>query len=289
MLKQLIEVLISGITLGSVYAVMALGLTIVYGVSRIFNLAYGSFFTWGAYLAWFLTGVLHLNYFLVFPIMIPTLFLLGVGTDRLLIYPLRKRPDWQTTTIFLTLGLALFLDNLALVVFGPFIKSLPPLFTGTFKIKELVISINTVGIFVISIILMVFIELFLGKNKIGMAMRAVSQDQTGAKIVGIPINNIFSYAFGFSIVLVGITSVLVGSFYFISPLGGWEPFIKAFVVVAFGGLGSTKGALVGAFILGILEALISWKIGPVWVIGFWFLILLLTLIIRPSGLFGKWG
>ena len=290
MIQQLVEVLISGITLGSIYAVLALGLTIVYGVSKIFNLAYGSFFTWSAYFAWVLTiGNFQLNYLIVIPIMIPILFFVGVGTDRLLIYPLRKRANWQTTTIFLTLGMALFLDTLALIIFGPRVKSLPPLFPGSVDISTFTISKNTIGIFSLSILLVIVIELFLNKNRIGMAMRAVSQDQEGAKIVGIPLDRIFSYAFGFSIVLVGITSILVGSFYKISPMGGWNPFIKAFVVVAFGGLGSTKGALYSAFILGILEALVAWQIGAVWIMPFWFIILLILLIVRPYGLIGKWG
>jgi len=109
--------------------------------------------------------------------MIPILFFAGVGTDRLLIYPLRKRANWQTTTIFLTLGLALFLDTLALIVFGPRIKSLPPIFSGSIEISTFTISINTIGIFSLSILLVIAIELFLNKNRIGMAMRAVSQDQ----------------------------------------------------------------------------------------------------------------
>jgi len=290
MKQQLIEVLISGITLGSIYAVLALGLTIVYGVSKIFNLAYGSFFTWSAYIAWILTsGFFKLSYLVVIPVIIPVLFIIGVGTERLLIYPLRKRADWQTTTIFLTLGLALFLDTLALIVFGPRVKSLPQIFPGSMNIGNFTLNNNTVIIFFFAIILVVFIEVFLNKNRIGMAMRAVSQDPVGAQIVGIPLDKIFSYAFGFSIVLVGVTSILVGSFYNISPMGGWNPFIKAFVVVAFGGLGSTKGALYSAFILGILEALVAWQIGAVWIMPFWFAMLLIILIVRPQGLIGKWG
>jgi branched-chain amino acid transport system permease protein len=290
MLRQFLEVLVSGITLGSIYAVLALGLTIVYGVSKIFNLAYGSFFTWSAYLAWILTGGhFKLNYLIVIPLMIPILFFIGIGMDRVLIYPLRKRADWQTTTIFLTLGLALFLDTLAQIVFGPRVKSLPSIFPGSIEIHSFTISKNTIGIFCLSILLVILIELFLSKNRIGMAMRAVSQDQEGARIVGIPLDRLFSYAFGFSIVLVGVTSVFVSSFYNISPSGGWNPFIKAFVVVAFGGLGSTKGALYSAFILGILEAMVAWLIGGVWIMPFWFIVLLILLIVRPYGLIGKWG
>lgn len=291
MIRQLVEVvLISGVTLGSVYAVLALGLTIVYGVSKVFNMAYGSYFTWGAYLAWVLgVGVLHLSYFLVFPILVVILFGLGFLTEKALIQPIRRRADWQSMSIFLTLGLALFLDNLALVIFGPFVKTIPPLISGTVRVGGLAIDRNMISTLAFAVLLVVLIELFLGRSRLGMAIRAISQDETGARIVGIPLDRYFGYSFGLSIVLVGITGILVAPMYYISPLGGWNPFIKSFVVVAFGGLGSIKGALYSAFILGILEALVTWQLGGVWIMVFWFLVLLAVLIVRPAGLAGKWG
>ena len=124
MTHELLEVLISGMSNGSVYAVMAIGMALVYGVTKIFNFAYGSFFTLGGYWAWVLLG-LKFRYPLVFIGVIPALFLVGLAAERFAIRPLRARKDWETTALMVTLGLALFLDNLCFVIFGPFVKSLP--------------------------------------------------------------------------------------------------------------------------------------------------------------------
>ena len=117
-------------------------------------------------------------------------------------------------------------------------------------------------------------------------MRAVSQDNIGAMIVGIPINRLFSVTFGISTVLAGIAGIFLGSTYFISPEGGWLFFVKAFVIVALGGIGSLSGSLIAALILGIVESAVSWQFGSIWVMPAWFFVLMFILVIRPKGLFG---
>ena len=129
MINELIEVFISGITNGSVYAVMAIGMALVYGVTKVFNFAYGSFYSMGGYMAWVVFGA-KLGYPLVFIIVIPALFIAGWLTERHAIKPLRKRPDWEMMAVMVTLGLALFLDNFYQAIFGPFVKSLPILMQG---------------------------------------------------------------------------------------------------------------------------------------------------------------
>lgn len=287
MRHELIQVLISGVALGSIYAVMSIGMTLVYGVSRIFNFAYGSFFMWGAYFAWLLcVGFLRLNYAMVFMIAIPIMFLFGLIIERVVIRPLRWRADWEMLICFSTLGLAIFLDNTALVVFGPHVKSLPLLFEGSINLGGLIISTHEIAMLLVAISIVIILGLFLTKTRQGMAMRAVAQDTAGAQIVGIPINGVFSYTFAISAVLVGISGILLAPKYFMSPLGGWEILVKAFVIVAFGGLGSIKGTLYGAFILGVVEALVAWQFGVMWVMVFWFSVMLGVLTVRPMGLFG---
>jgi branched-chain amino acid transport system permease protein len=288
--EQIIQVLISGIVTASVYAIMGIGLSIIYGISRVFNFAYGSFFTWGAYLAWFLFSTFSwMTYPIVFLIVLPVMFGLGMLTERVVVRSLRWRPNWQVTTMMVTLGLAFFLDNLALIVFGGFAKPLPPMFRGGINPFGFTLSGQDLLMLIIGAIVMIVFGLFLSRSYIGMSMQAISQDMTGAEIVGIPIKKVFSYTFGLSTALVGMGGILLAPRYYISPYGGWEPFFRVFVVVAFGGLGSIRGTLYSALILAIFESFISWSLGATWVLPFWFLVFLGVLAFRPSGLMGKWG
>jgi len=288
--KQLIDVIISGISLGSVYAVMGVGMALVYGVLRVFNFAYGSFYTWGAYIALTLFGLFPMiGYPIVIVIVIISLSIIGFFTERLLIHPLRNKPNWDNTTMMVTLGLAIFLDNLSQIVFGPEGRSLPPLLKGKITLFNFVISTHEIGMLVFAIIIVIGLTLFLQKTRLGLAMQAVSQDTVGARIVGIPINLVFGYTFAISASLVGVSGVLLSPIYFVAPLGGWIILVKAWVITAFGGMGSIKGALYAAFLLGIVEALVGWQFGYMWVMVFWFVVVLIMLIVKPGGLIGKWG
>jgi branched-chain amino acid transport system permease protein len=288
MLRELMDVLISGITSGSVYAMMAIGMALVYGVTKVFNFAYGSFYSMGGYLAFVFFGF-KLGYLPVLVLVLPALFLAGMGTEKFIVRPLRKRDDWEMTAVMVTLGLALFLDNLYQVVFGPFVKSLPALFVGNLSLGTFTLSVQDVSIFVVAIAIMVLFMLFLGHTRMGMAVAAVAQDTVGAEIVGIPKDLVFGFAFAISAVLVGLGGILLAPKYFVSPLGGWNILVKAWVITALGGMGSIRGSLYAAFILGIVEAFVGWQFGFTWTLFAWFAVLLFTLIIRPQGLFGTWG
>lgn len=288
--QQIIQVLISGIITASIYAIMGIGLSIIYGISRVFNFAYGSFFTWGAYLAWSLfSAASWMNYPLVFLIVLPVMFFVGMATERVVVRSLRWQPNWQVTTMMVTLGLAFFLDNLALVIFGGFAKPLPPIFKGAINPLGFTLSVQDFATLIIGISVVVVFGLFLSRTSLGMSMQATSQDMTGAEIVGIPVKRVFSYTFGLSTALVAMGGILLAPRYYISPLGGWEPFFRVFIIVAFGGLGSIKGTLYSALILAVFEAFVSWALGAIWVLPFWFLVFLSVLAFRPSGLMGKWG
>lgn len=288
-MQQFLEVLISGITQGAVYCVFAFGLSLVYGITRIMNFAHGSFYMIGAYIAWVLSaGYFGLGYPVVFALLIPTLFLLGIALERVVIRPLRWQPNWKTTTMMVTLGLAFVLDNLNLILFGPSEKLLPPFVEGAAQFLGVAYPYHKILILCAAVGIVVALELFLQHSRYGQAMRAVAQDMQGATMVGINVNQVFGYAFGLSVVLAGLAGVLLAPIYLISPLGGWPPFLKAFVIVVFGGLGSTRGVLYAAFILGIIEAFVIVHIGATWTMPAWLLTLLLVLILRPQGLLGKW-
>ena len=286
-MREFTEVLITGVTIGIVYFLVAVGFTLCYGVGRVLNYSYGSFFTWGAYLAWVLAvGYAKLNYFLVFIIVLPIMFFLGVGVDQLLIRPLRKRPEFDFSVILVTLGLAVFLDNLVLVIFGARTKSLPEFLSGTVKIAGFTISWQLIGMFVFALVVAVVLFIFMAKTRTGMSMRAVAQDPTGARIVGIPLYRVFAITFGISTLLCGAGGILLAPRFFMTPTGGWTFLVKALIIVIAGGLGSLRGTLYASFMLGIIEAIVGWKLGLLWVMPFWFLVLFLVLLVKPAGLFG---
>ena len=271
---------------------MAVGMSLVYGVSKVFNFAYGSFYTMGGYLSWiFLSGLLgqSIGYPATFAIVIAALFFIGLGTERFTIRPLRVRRDWEMLAVMSTLGLALFLDNLYLALFGPFRKSIPPLFEGTKTIAGIAVSIQDIAIAAITLGVIAGLWFFLNRTKRGLAVQAVAQDMTGAQIVGIDKNRVFAYTFGLACVLVGLGGMLLAPKYLVSHLAGWNVLVKAWVITAFGGMGSITGAVYAAFILGMVEAFVGWQFGLTWTLLAMFAILIVTFIVRPQGLRGTWG
>jgi branched-chain amino acid transport system permease protein len=287
--EQAVNLVIIGVTLGAVYAVMALGLSFIYGITKIFNYAQGAFFTWGAYFAYMLsTKYLHLPYPAVVIITVIIMFLFGLGYEKAFMYPLRRFPRWDMTAIIVTLGSALLLDNLALVLFGSRAKRIPYLVEGSFTLGGFVITKHEVVTLVVALFVVFLLILFLGKVRKGMAMRGVAQDMIGARIVGIPINRIFSHAFGIAAALAGISAILLAPKILVYPTVGWLVFVKAFVIMVFGGVGSIKGTAVAAFILAMVEAFVTFYFGGIWGMPIFILVLVIMLTIRPRGLFGTW-
>ena len=288
-MQTILEVLLNGIVQGAVYSLAAFGLAMVYGTARILNFAHGSFFTVGAYLCWTLAEPLGLGYLLSLFLILPVLFCLGLGLDHFIVRPLRAQRNWKTVTMMATLGVAFVIDNANLIIFGPQQKILPPLIEGSANILGVAFANQKLIIFATSIAIVLSLGAFLGRTRHGQAIQAVSQSMEGARIVGIFPNRVFSYAFGIAIALTGLAGALLAPINLISPLGGWPLFLKAFVIVVFGGLGSTKGALYAAFILGIIESAVIYTIGATWIMPVWLITLLFVLMVRPQGLFGKWG
>lgn len=287
---EITDVIIAGLSTGSVYALMAVGMTLVYGVTKAFNFAYGEFFNMGGYFAWILIfgiGLQFGGYLTVLIIVLPLMFAVGYGLEKLMIAPLRKRDDWENKVMMLTLGLGLFLTSLYTVVFGVKMKSLPPILEGTFEVGQLVFGYQDIMIFVMSLGGILLFGWLLNNTRIGMAVRAVAQNPIGAKIVGIPKERIFAATFAISTVMVGFGGILLSQKWFINPMSGGTIMIKAWVVTALGGMGSIRGGLYAAFIIGMLEAFVGWLFGMSYGIIALFILLLATLALRPQGLMGK--
>ena len=290
MFYEITDVIIAGLSTGSVYALMAVGMTLVYGVTKAFNFAYGEFFNMGGYFAWILIfgiGLQFGGYLTVLVIVMPLMFVVGYGLEKLLVAPLRKREDWENKVMMLTLGLSLFLSSLYMVVFGVKMKSLPPILEGTLEVGQLVFAHQDIMIFIMSLGGILLFGWMLNNTRIGMAVQAVAQNPEGAKIVGIPQARIFAATFAISTVMVGFGGILLSQKYFINPNSGGIIMIKAWVVTAFGGMGSIRGGLYAAFIIGMVEAFVGWIFGMSYGIIALFILLLATLVLRPQGLMGK--
>ena len=289
MLIEIIDVIISGLLNGSVYALMAIGLALVYGVTKAFNFAYGSFYTMGGYFAWVFLVPLNLpgGYYTVFLTAIPFLFVVGFFLEKFLVAPLRKRSDWQMKAMMLTLGLALFLDIGYMAVFGPRLKSLPDIVEGTIALGELVFMKQDVVIFILSISGLLCFAWLLNNTRIGMAVKAVAQNPMGAQIVGIPKDRVFAATFAISTIMVGIGGILLSQKNFVNPQASTGIMIKAWVITAFGGMGSIKGSLYAALIIGMLEAFVGYYLGMIHIDIAGLTLLLITLAFRPQGLMGR--
>lgn len=289
MLIEIIDVIISGLLNGSVYALMAIGLSLVYGVTKAFNFAYGSFYTMGGYFAWIILVPSNLpgGYFTVFLTAIPFLLVVGFFLEKFLVAPLRKRPDWEMKAMMLTLGLGLFLDIGYIAAFGPRLKSLPDIVEGTLEIGPFAFMQQDLVIFIFSISGLLCFAWLLSNTRVGMAVQAVAQNPIGAQIVGIPKDRVFSAAFAISTIMVGLGGILLSQKNFVNPQASTGIMIKAWVIVAFGGMGSIKGSLYSALIIGMLEAFVGYYLGMSHIDIAILVLLLMTLAFRPRGLMGR--
>jgi len=286
---NLAEVLIPGIVAGSAYAMFALGLALIYGTSRVLNFAYGSLYMGAAYALHVLTIGCGVPIAGAVLLVIPLMFVAGVVLEAAIVRPLRHHKEWKSATMMATLGLAFILDNFFLVTFGPGQREVPEFATGALQLSGVTLRYQDLFVVGLSALAVGALELFLNRSRLGWAMRAVSQDMTGAHMVGIDVNRIFSLAFGLSMALTALAAALLAPLTLVSPFGGWPLFLKVFVIVVFGGLGSTRGALIAAILLGLVEAAVTTYLGPAWVMPVWFLTLLAVLMVRPRGLMGVWA
>lgn len=288
-MTRLIETLISGMSLGSIYALMALGYTMVYGIAKMLNFAHGDIIMVGAYAV--VTSVLTLGMppLVAILISIAICALLGITVEFLAYRPLRQAPP--LAVLITAIGVSYLLQNLALLIFGADAKSFVPvinvpsleLFGGQLTIKGV-----TIVTILACIVIMVGLQLFVKKTKPGRAMQAVSEDRDAAQLMGVNVNATISLTFAIGSGLAAIAGLLLCSAYpTLTPYTGAMPGIKAFVAAVFGGIGSIPGAMVGGILLGVIEifskAYISSQVADAIV----FAVLIIVLLVKPSGLFGK--
>jgi len=290
-LNLFLEQLINGLITGSMYALMAVGLSLIWGIMDLFNFSHGALYMLGAYAVFYLATALGINLIASSFISISALFFLGVLLERFLIRPLRPLQGkdiwaWIAGTIVVTLGFGILAETFALIVFGSEYKSLPPLLSGTVNFGFLTLSKQMLLSFFFAIFLITVLGMFLKYTKIGIAMRAIAQEPEGALLMGINTDVVFPVTFGVCAGLAGAAGALLAPIYNIYPSIGWVPFATGFNVVVIGGLGSIKGSIIAGFLLGVIGSVSIIWVSSGWVPVISFGLMILVLILRPSGLFG---
>lgn len=284
-----ITYLLNGISLGSVYSIIALGYTMVYGIAKMLNFAHGDVIMVGGFIIFTLMSTMGLNPFLAVLLAMILCTLLGITIERIAYKPLRKAPS--LAVLITAIGVSYLLQNLALLIFGAETKS----FTSVIPLKaislaggRLPISGETLVTIPTCIIIMTVLTVFIRKSKTGRGMIAVSEDKQAAVLMGVNVNKTIAITFAIGSAIAAIGSALMFSTYpNLSPTSGAMPGIKAFVAAVFGGIGSIPGAMIGGILLGIIEILsrayISTQLGDAIV----FLILIIVLLVKPTGILGK--
>lgn len=287
MSQVLISTFFSGIVLGAVYALMASGLSLVWTTLGVFNFAHGALMMIGAFIAWTVSEALGLGVIMGLISGIAVAAILGVIIEYLLVRPFYNRPNMLLITVMTTLAAMIILEKGAQMIWGARLKQLPRLIEGDVSLFGVVISAHEALIIVIAPVILVALWLFATRTATGRSLRAVGQNQDAAALLGINVPLTFALAFGLGAALAGLTGVLLGSIRFITPSLGVEPLVKAMIVVIFGGLGSLGATVGAAFVIGMAEAFLVLVVGLYWTPFVLFLALIVVLIFRPNGLFGR--
>lgn len=287
---SLIYYLINGVSLGSVYALIALGYTMVYGIAKMLNFAHGDVIMIGGYLIMITMNSLGLHPILSVVVAMICCTILGVVIERVAYKPLRNAGS-SLAVLITAIGVSYLLQNVALLLWGADTKAFQSVVTVPalhLADGKLVISGETIVTIVICIIIMIALTLFIKKTKAGQAMRAVSEDKGAAQLMGINVNGTIALTFAIGSALAAVAAALLCSAYpSLNPYTGSMPGIKAFVAAVLGGIGSVPGALLGGIILGVIEILSKAYISSQMADAIVFSILILILLVKPTGLLGK--
>ncbi|WP_233238006.1 branched-chain amino acid ABC transporter permease [Bordetella sp. LUAb4] len=281
----LIQLIINGLLLGGAYAIISLGLTLIFGVVRVVNFAHGEFLMVGMYLVYLAASQFGIHPYVGLVPVAVILFALGAATQRLVIQPLLDADEH--IQIFATVGISTILLNLALVVFGANVLRAPvELGTDSISVGNYAMVTGQLITFIAALVLAVGLHLFMHRTYIGRALRAVAQHRYAAMLMGVNVKAVYVLAFGLGTAFVGIAAGLLAPQYPVFPTVGTYFVLTAFVIVVLGGMGSLYGAVAGSMIIGVVDTLAGYYIAPDLKEVVYFGIFLLILVLRPTGLFG---
>ncbi|WP_444283451.1 branched-chain amino acid ABC transporter permease [Granulicatella adiacens] len=287
-MELLIQQLVNGLAVGSIYALIALGYTMVYGTIKLINFAHGDVYMMGAFIGYFAVMVLKLNVFLALLVAMVACAVLGVVIERVAYKPLRK--STRVAALITAIGVSYLLENVMSYFFGAESRPFPSDFgTETFTLfGDVSVNGKQILIFGITVLLMALLQFIVRYTKMGKAMRAVAVDEQAAQLMGIDVDGVISFTFALGSALAGIAGVLVGVYYnTISTTMGITVGLKAFVAAVLGGIGSIPGAMVGGYLIGLLETMVSFFGYSPYRDGVVYFLLFIILIVLPAGLFGK--
>ena len=284
---QVLQQLVNGISLGSIYALIALGYTMIYGIIKLINFAHGDIYMVGAYIGFYAITQAHLSIVPALIISFVVTGILGMVVEKLAYKPLRHAP--RISVLITAIGVSFFLEYTSMYFVSPTPRTFPALFGDVaIELGGIVINGQQMLILGITTILMIVLTYVVHRTKTGKAMRAASFDTETAQLMGIDSDRIISITFGIGSALAAVAGVLVGVYYnSIDPLMGIMPGLKAFVAAVLGGIGILPGAVVGGLILGIVEAFVSGFVSSTFRDAAAFAILILVLLFKPTGIFGK--
>ncbi len=277
--------LINGIMLGAVYSLVALGLTLIYGILHIPNFAHGHKYMWAAFTSLFLVVNFHTNYWVSLLIAMVVLGIVGAGVERLVYRPLRNAP--HINSFIAAIGLLLALESLSLIVWGADFRRFPTLYDQPIHFLGVAITLQRLLVIIAAALFIFLLQVFIKRTWLGATIEAVAQNPEGAQLVGISIDRVSSLTFGIGTALAAAAATLIAPVFLVYPTMGSMPNLKAFVVIIIGGMGSIPGAVIGGFMLGLIEALGGGYISTDYKDLFAFGTLVTFLTLRPTGLFGK--
>lgn len=281
------QLIISGVLVGGIYALMSIGLTLIFGVLRIVNFAHGEFLMIAMYGAWAITRVLGLNPYIAAIAIVPAMFLFGAIVYRLIVSPALDKP--HLVVVFATMALSIFVQNAALMIMTADLLDVPPIFGRSLTIGPIYIKVELLLGFIITILCTVGLQWMIRTTYLGKAIRATVQDGEAAMLMGIPVPRIFLITFAGGSALVGLAACVMMPLFSVFPTVGLNFVLIAFVIVVLGGMGSIEGALLGGICVGVVQSLSSYYVAPAFGQLFFFVLFLLVMIFRPNGLLGQKG
>jgi branched-chain amino acid transport system permease protein len=279
-----VEILIYGAVTSAIYAMLAVGFTLIFGVARVLNLAHGSFYALGAYGTYVLTSIVGLPLWLAALLAIAGVSVFGVMVEKVLIRPLRYS---QLGVLMITLAVSLVVEQALFLIFGSEYRNVPAFIDTKVSIGGVDVAGQRLLTLVVAVVAIGALYLFIQRTRLGSAILAISQDAEAAKYMGIPSDRIFSLVMAISAALAALAGVLAGPFLSVQPSMHLLPIVKAFAIVIVGGLGSIPGSILAALMLGYAETLVAYLISTSWTEIVSVLATLLTLVLRPAGIFGK--
>lgn len=281
---MLAQQLINGLVLGSIYALSALGFTLIFGVARVVNFAYGEFLMLGAFLTLTTMTVTGVDFFIALPLSMGMTALLSVAAYLLAIRPVMRGTDLQA--LLVTTGMLYVLREVAILIWGTAPRQMETGLDGALEFGDIIVTHQRLLAIAFLLIMVTGLYALLYKARIGRALRAVAQNRFGAETIGLNVDRVISFAFAVSGAMACVAGSLIGALYATEPSMGGSPLLKAFVIVIFGGLGSVPGAIVGGLVIGLSETLVGAYISTAFKDVFTFLIMLGVLLWRPTGLLG---